>query len=135
MPESPVRFIDLKKIDHGAMFEGSKGCLIADFNSRAIYPRGNQADLTYYKPRSKESLIPPLGNFEKEWINACKGNLKTSCDFDYGSKMIELMLLGLVAYRVGKKVNYDGATGRVTDCSEANDLLRRTYRAGWTLNG
>jgi predicted dehydrogenase len=135
MPESPIKFIDLKKIDHGAMFEGNKGCLIADFGSRVIFPRGNQANMTYYKPRTKETLIPPLGDFEREWINACKGNLKTSCDFDYGGKMIETMLLGLVAYRVGKKVNYDGATGRVTDCSEANDLLRRTYRAGWTLNG
>jgi predicted dehydrogenase len=135
MPESPVKFVDLKKIDHGAMFEGNKGCLIADFGSRVIFPRGNQANLTYYKPRTKETLIPPLGDFEREWINACKGSLKTSCDFDYGGKMIETMLLGLVAYRVGKKINYDGATGRVTDYSEANDLLRRTYRAGWTLNG
>jgi predicted dehydrogenase len=135
MPESPIKFIDLKKIDHGAMFEGNKGCLIADFGSRAIFPRGNQANMTYYKPRTKETLIPPLGDFEREWINACKGSLKTSCDFDYGGKMIETMLLGLVAYRAGKKINYDGATGRVTDCSEANDFLRRTYRAGWTLNG
>ena len=32
MPESPVRYVDLKKIDHGAMFEGSKGVLVADFD-------------------------------------------------------------------------------------------------------
>jgi hypothetical protein len=49
--------------------------------------------------------------------------------------MIEMMLLGLVAYRAGKKISYDGATGHVTDCSEANDYLKRTYRQGWTLNG
>jgi hypothetical protein len=44
-------------------------------------------------------------------------------------------LLGLVAYRVGQKIAYDGATGRVTNNAEANALLRRTYRPGWTLNG
>ena len=49
--------------------------------------------------------------------------------------MIEMMLLGLVAYRVGKKVAYDGATGKVTDNADANQYLRRTYREGWTLNG
>jgi predicted dehydrogenase len=135
LPDSPARYVDLKKIDHGAMFEGSKGALIADFTTRILLPHGNNADLTYYKPRAKNALIPPLGNFQKQWINACKGSLKTSCDFDYGGKMIEMMLLGLVAYRVGKKINYDGAAGHVTDCSEANDLLRRTYRSGWTLNG
>ena len=100
-----------------------------------LFPHGNQADLTYYKPRAKDDLLPPLGNFQKQWINACKGNLKTSCDFDYGGKMIEMMLLGLVAYRVGKKIKYDGAAGRVTDCPEANELLGRKYRPGWTLNG
>jgi hypothetical protein len=46
-----------------------------------------------------------------------------------------MMLLGLVAYRVGKKIKYDGAAGKVLDCPEANELLRRTYREGWTLNG
>jgi len=76
-----------------------------------------------------------VGNFQKQWINACKGSLKTCCDFDYGGKMIEMMLLGLVAYRAGKKLTYDGATGKVLDNPEANDLLRRTYREGWTLNG
>jgi hypothetical protein len=135
MPESPARYLDLKRIDHGALFEGSKGALVADFQSRALFPHGNQADLTYYKPRPKTDLLPPLGNFQKQWINACKGSLKTSCDFDYAGNMIEMMLLGLVAYRVGRKIKYDGAAGRVTDCPEANELLARTYRSGWTLNG
>ena len=91
--------------------------------------------MTYYKPRTKETLIPPLGHFIEEWVNACKGNLKTSCDFDYGGAMIEQMMLGLVAYRVGQKIEYDGKAGRVTNCPQANDLLKRTYRPGWTLNG
>jgi predicted dehydrogenase len=135
LPESPARYIDLHKIDHGAMFEGSKGVLVANFDTRVLYPLRGEADLTYYKPRTKETVLPPLGNFQRQWINACKGNLKTSCDFDYSGKMIEMMLLGLVAYRAGKKLNYDGAAGLCKDCSEANELLRRTYRPGWTLNG
>ncbi len=135
LPESPSRYIDLKRIDHGAIFEGSKGVLVADFNTRALYPQGNQADLTYYKPRPKSALLPPLGDFQREWINACKGSLKTSCDFDYGGRMIEMMLLGLVAYRTGKKIKYDGAAGTVTDAPEASALLSRKYREGWTLNG
>ena len=98
-------------------------------------PNGNKADLTYYKPRTKETLLPPVGDFQKEWLNACRGSLKTSCDFDYGGTLIEQMLLGLVAYRVGQKITYDGATGLVTKNAEANNLLRRTYRPGWTLNG
>ena len=135
MPRSPKKYINLKRIGHGVMFKGSQGFLIADFNSRVILPYGKHADMTYYKPRPKEKLIPPLGRFQKQWINACKGNLKTSCDFDYGSMLIEQMLLGLVAYRVGKKIEYDGSTGRVTNDAEANALLRNKYREGWLLDG
>lgn len=135
MPESPQRAIVLNNIDHGAMFEGTKGVLVADFTTRVLFPQGDQADLTYYKPRKRKNLIPPLGNFQEQWINACKGDLKTSCNFGYASDMIEMMLLGLVAYRAGKKIQYDGASGAVTDCAEANDYLRHHYRDGWTLNG
>ena len=82
--------------------------------------------------------------FQIEWLEACKGKYgdathgtssKTHCDFDYSGTMIEQMLLGLVAHRVGKRLDYDAASGRVTNSSEANEYLRRDYRSGWTLNG
>ena len=135
MPRSPKPYIDLNKIGHGAMFKGSKGYVVADYDSRVLLPFGDQADLTYYEPRTKDEVIAPLGHFQKEWTNACKGDLKTTCDFDYGGTLIEQLLLGLVAYRVGKKIEYDGASGRVTNSAEARDFLRRRYRPGWTLNG
>jgi predicted dehydrogenase len=136
MPQSPKPYVDLKRIDHGAMFKGSKGYVICDFASRLLLPFGDNSDLTYYKPRSPEQVLPPLGHFQKQWIDACKDtSLKTACDFEYSGNMIEQLLLGLVAYRVGKKLDYDGATGRVTNSPEANELLRRQYRPGWTLDG
>ena len=49
--------------------------------------------------------------------------------------MMEMMLLGLVAYRVGKPLDYDAAAGRVTNSTEGNDLLSRGYREGWPLIG
>jgi hypothetical protein len=82
--------------------------------------------------------------FQKEWIDACKGlngsavhgmSAKTHCDFDYSGTMIEQMLLGLVAHRAGKRLEYDGATGRVTNMNEANDYLKRDYRPNWKLDG
>ena len=38
MPGSPKHYVDLRQIDHGAMFKGSKGYLIADFDSRLCCP-------------------------------------------------------------------------------------------------
>ncbi len=79
-----------------------------------------------------------------EWIDACKGqnnnvvhgtSSKTHCDFDYSGTMIEQMLLGLVAHRAGKRLDYDPVAGRVTNMAEANEWLKRKYRDNWTLNG
>jgi predicted dehydrogenase len=136
LPPSPKPYVDLKKIGHGAMFKGSKGHLICDFDSRILLPFGSEADMTYYKPRAKDAVLPPLGHFQEQWLKACKNpSLKTACDFEYSGNMIEQLLLGLVAYRVGKKLSYDGAAGKVTNCPEANEFLSRKYRAGWTING
>lgn len=134
MPASPTNWVDLNKIGHGAMFKGTKGVLICDFGSRLLIPHGNGADMTYYRPRKQEELLPPLGGFQQEWFNACKGSLKTSCDFDYSGRAIEMMHLGLVAYRVGGKIEYDGAAGKVKNNAEADALLRREYREGWPLD-
>lgn len=135
MPNPPSSYIDINKIGHGAMFKGTEGILVADFESRALIPIGKDGSLTYYKPRKPEALLPSVGHFQKQWINACKNpSQKTACDFEYSANMIEQMCLGLVAYRVGKKLDYDGKAG-VTNNSDANALLKREYRAGWTLNG
>jgi len=135
MPTSPKKFIDLKAIDHGAMFKGTKGFLVSSFDSRIVLPFGDTADLTYYKPRTPDKVLPPIGHFQKQWLNACRTGAPTACDFEYSADMIELMLLGLVAHRVGKKLEYDPIAGKVTNVPEANQYLKREYREGWTLNG
>jgi predicted dehydrogenase len=135
MPESPSQWIDLRKIGHGAMFTGTQGYLICDFEKRLVIPLGNHSDMTYYKPRGANEVIPSMKGFQQEWFDACKGNLKTSCNFDYNGLMTEQMLLGLVAYRAGKTIEYDGVTGKITSDAAANEYLRHAYRPGWTLNG
>jgi len=44
-------------------------------------------------------------------------------------------MLALVAYRVGKKLEYDAKNLRATNCPEADKYIRKTYRRGWVLNG
>lgn len=137
MPKSPNKWIDLNKIGHGAMFKGDRGFVISDFNNRIILPDGRRGDLSYFDPRSEDELTPNLGNFQKQWTDACKNGKpdKTACNFEYSANMIETMCLGLVAFREGGSLEYDGAKGVVTNNSNANALLTKEYREGWTLNG
>jgi len=109
--------------------------VVADFGSRILMPWGNDADLSYYNKRPKEKMIPDLGHFQQDWIDACKGDKKTACDFKYSGDMMEMMFLGLVAHRVGKKLEYDSKAGKITNIPEANQYLTKDYRGDWTLDG
>ena len=137
MPKSPTKWIDLNTIDHGAMFKGDKGVIIADFQNRLLIPNGNSADMEYYKPRTKEDVTPDLGVFQQQWLDACRNGkpADTACNFEYSANMIESMCLGLAAFRAGKELKYDGKTGTVTNDSAANQYLTKPYRKGWTMNG
>jgi len=127
--------VDVSRIGHGALFAGDKACLVADFGRNELIPRDKNAGLAHYKPRPAEKRIPPIGGFQAHWVNACKGDLKTCSNFDYSGTMIEQLLLGLVAFRVGERIEYDVQAGRVTNNSAANALLSRKYREGWKLDG
>jgi hypothetical protein len=77
-----------------------------------------------------------VGHFQKQWLDACRDpSRKTACDFGYSADMIEQMLLGLVAFRAGKKIQYDPKTGTSPDSPEANGFMGKSYRDGWNIDG
>ena len=54
-------------------------------------------------------------------------------DFDYAARLAETVLLGNVALRVGKRIEWDAEKMQVKNCPEAESLINRPYRDGWTL--
>ncbi|NQU22952.1 MAG: Gfo/Idh/MocA family oxidoreductase [Candidatus Nealsonbacteria bacterium] len=112
----------------GVLFVGKEGQMRADYGSWSLYPKKKFAD---YEP--PEPTIPNSIGHHKEWIEACKTGSETTCNFNYSGALSEAVLLGNVAFRVGKKLDWDGAKMKATNCPEADQYLRREYRKGWTL--
>jgi predicted dehydrogenase len=112
----------------GVLFVGSEGMLMADFNRRKLFPESKFAD---FQP--PEPTIPDSPGHHQEWISACKTGGPTTCNFDYSGALTEAVLLGNVAFRTGKKLQWDSANLTAPNCAEADALLRREYREGWTL--
>ncbi len=128
-PPAP-KGIDLGKWFIGVLFEGDEGMLLADYGRHVLLPKEKFADFQPPKP----SIPPSLGHHQ-EWIHACKTGDPTLCNFDYSGKLIEHNLLGNVAYRVGKKLQWDPNNLKATNCPQADQYIRRPYRAGWSLEG
>ncbi len=114
----------------GAILVGSKGKLMHDTYGAhpRLLPQSLQASVG--KPAEKLARIPKEEH-EMNWVDAVKGKTQTTSPFEYAAKLTEVMLLGVVALRAGKKILYDGANMRVTNVPEANQYLSRQYRQGW----
>ncbi len=134
-PGMPAEAFDREKLFKGVLFKGDKGWLLADYGLRILMPRQNAGDMTHYKSPKPEELIPPSLGHHAEWIVACKTGKPTTCNFDYSGALIENNMLALVAYRVGKKLEWDAKNLKATNCPEADKFIRKTYRKGWVLNG
>jgi len=110
------------------IFVGSKGMLIADYGHFKLYPEDKFAGV-------RRPELPRGLPHAQDWVQACKtGNpSKPGCHFGYSGPLTETVLLGIVAYRAGKKLEWDAKNLKVTNCPEANRFIRREYRKGWTL--
>ena len=131
MPPKPTELGD-EELDKGggALLIGSKGKLLHE--TYGLNPRLLPKSLhdSFGKPAQKLPRIPGQ-HHELNWVDAAKGKTEASCPFEYAAKLTEVMLLGMVALRAGKKINYDGENMRVTNVAAANDFLKREYRTGW----
>jgi len=111
----------------GVLFVGSKGMLLADYGHFKLYPEKTFAGVR------RPPLRPRSIHHQQEWITACKTGSPTGCHFGYSGPLTETVLLGTVAHRAGKKLEWDAETLKVTNCPEANRFIRRENRRGWAL--
>lgn len=112
----------------GILFVGTKGELFANYGEYRLYPEEKFAG---FQPPPKS--IPSSIGHHREWIQACKTGSPTTCNFDYSGALTETVLLGTVAYRVGKKLEWDAVNLKATNAPEAAQYISREYRTGWSL--
>jgi hypothetical protein len=128
-PPDLVEGDDVPTITNGFLFLGDRGKLIMDYDGVPILlPRAEFAG--YAEPDAFIRRSP--GHFE-EWIEAIKTGSPTGTDFSYSGPLTESVLLGNVAIRTGRRIEYDGATMEIPGDPEAAALLHVPYRKGWEL--
>jgi hypothetical protein len=112
----------------GVLFVGDQGMLLTNYDKLILFPEKDFAGFVPPKP-----FIPDSIGHHAEWIQACKTGSPTTCNFQYGALLTEAGLLGNVAYRTGKKLEWDFENVRAKNCPEAEQFLSQPYRAGWKI--
>jgi len=115
--------------DQGSLFLGEKGALLLPHvSSPELLPEKAFAD--YPRPKLEEI------NHWHQFVEAVRGSGTTSAHFGYAGPLTESVLLGGVSTHFpGKVLEWDAAGLKFKNISEANALIRRTYRKGWEVAG
>ncbi len=124
-----VKKKDVPRWPSAVLFVGSEGMLIADYGRHELLPK---AKFSGFKPPAP--TIPNSIGHHQEWFAACKAGTPTTCNFDYSGPLTEAALLCNVALRTSKKLEWDAAALRTSNCPEADQYIRRAYRDGWCYN-
>jgi predicted dehydrogenase len=131
----------LKLNDSGSMLVGEKATLFSPNDYGEQYTFENTKDKEDFNAAAKkvEQTLPRNGKgddgMKAEWVEAIRnGKPETALsNFDYAAMLTETILLGNVAIRVGKKLEWDGPNLRVTNCPEAAPYIKRQYRKGYEV--
>src|ERR1035437_59104 len=116
----------------GALFKGSKGKLICGVYAQApkLLPLSLHVD--YKRP---PRTLPRVAdqNHEMDWVRAIKNGQRANADFSYSGPLTETCLLGNVAKRADRRIDWDAVNLKVTNSPEADRLIRSDCRSGWSV--
>jgi predicted dehydrogenase len=115
----------------GVVFVGEGGKLLyTNYGEHALLPEAQFKD--YQRPPKS---IPSSPGHQQEWVNAClkKDPKATATPFEYGALLTESALLGTVAFRAQKPLEWDAAAMKITNAPEVERMLDYDHREGWKV--
>jgi predicted dehydrogenase len=132
----PKRWEDGKKLDGG-------GGMYMEGTKETLYHGGMRPNSPQLTPSDRyKEMRGDLGKIEKlpkieggpigEWFSAIKGDIKApGSNFDYAAPLTEMVLLGALAQRTGKTIEWDAENMKVKGQPEMDGLLKETAMEGW----
>lgn len=131
MPPRPADLEPWRELgEHGVLFIGTKGALLGDGWGREprLVPLKRTREF-----KNPTRVLPRVKGHHRNWLDACKGQGQASTHFDYAGPLTEWVLMGNVALRAGKKLDFDWRNLKITNVPEANQYLKPELAEGWTI--
>jgi predicted dehydrogenase len=114
----------------GVIYRGDRGTILSptDYSETPrLTPESRMKEFTNRPPRTIPRV--PSGDPHLEWIAACKGGPTPGSNFvDHSADLTELVLLGNVAIRLGRPLEWDPVRGVCVNEPDAERFLSQNYR-------
>ncbi len=133
MPPRPPELEEGRKMDiNGILFVGDQGKILCGGWSGPprLIPESKMKE--YQRPAP---TLPRSPGHHREWIEACKAGKPedAKAGFWYSGPFTEALLVGNLAVRLGKRVEWDAKSMRSPNCPEADNYITKFYRNGFNL--
>jgi predicted dehydrogenase len=116
--------------DHGIAYIGNNGTLVLDRGGWKVITEGKNMETVEEVKRSDDGLA----NHTRNFIDAVKsGNYsQLAAPIQAGATVANVCQMGNIAYKTGKKLNWDKKTGNFNDAA-ANKLIQPVYHNNYKL--
>ncbi|HEV3485419.1 MAG TPA: Gfo/Idh/MocA family oxidoreductase, partial [Vicinamibacterales bacterium] len=101
----------------GVLFVGDKGSIVTGAAGAAARLLPQSLAESYKKPAP---TIPRSKGHHRDWVDACKGGPPASSNFEYGARLTELALLGALALRTKRRIDWDAEGMKARGFAEAD---------------
>ena len=133
LPGRPLELEQERQLgSNGILFVGDEGKLLGPSHAGVprLIPETKMKE--YGKP---PKILPRSIGHHAEWVQACKDNKPqdAKAGFWYSGSFTEALLVGNLAVRLGKRIEWDAEEMRATNAPEADNYITKFYRAPWTL--
>ncbi len=121
---------------YGILFHGTEGTLFVDRAGYELVPekkgRGEKAVNRTEAAAEKNSNNHGVDHFAN-FLDCVKTRKKPVSDIEIGHRSTSTCLLGNVAYRSRRRIEWDGRNEKITNAHEARKFLSREERKLWRL--
>jgi hypothetical protein len=121
--------------ERGMFMVGEKNTLFAPIG-RPDSPRllGTAVMEEFKKNRPAKTIPRVVGGPVKEWLDAiAKTGPMPGSNFEYSVPLSEMVLLGVVAVRTGKRLEWNAKSGKITNDASLNRYIKDSPRKGWKV--
>lgn len=117
---------------YGCYFYGTEGVFhMGWLDGWTFYPRKASDPVIHEEPKLHKPDDQNIPELWADFLNGIDTNTHPTCDIEVGHLSTNVSLLGMLALKVGRTLEWDGEKEEIVGDMDANALLRRDYRSPW----
>jgi predicted dehydrogenase len=123
---------EAEKSNIGCYFYGTEGTFhMGWLDGWTFYPSNKNKAIVHEGPKLHEPDQQNIPELWADFMQSIAAGRRPVCDIEIGQRSTNMSLLGMLSWKLGRSIDWDGEKQLIINDAEANALLQRKYRGEW----